>query len=151
MLDKVKLAPADKWIISKLQSCIREVTTNLNKYELGVAADIVTDFVWDDFCDWYIELSKPALYGEDENKSSSTAEAKKDYALKADGKDVVRNVIDWQKGYGSVVYTITVPTSAYYNFYLEFLPPEVGVNIELGLRIDDAEALLQLHQTSCIF
>ena len=77
--------------------------------------------------------------GEDENKSSSTAEAKKDYALKADGKDVVRNVIDWQKGYGSVVYTVTVPTSAYYNFYLEFLPPEVGVNIELGLRIDDAD------------
>lgn len=75
--------------------------------------------------------------GEDENKSSSTAEAKKDYALKADGKDVVRNVIDWQKGYGSVVYTVTVPTSAYYNFYLEFLPPEVGVNIELGLRIDE--------------
>ena len=77
--------------------------------------------------------------GEDENKSSSTAEAKKDYALKADGKDVVRNVLDWQKGYGSVVYTVTVPTSAYYNFYLEFLPPEVGVNIELGLRIDDAD------------
>ncbi len=65
-IDKVKLAPADKWIISKLQSCIREVTTNLNKYELGVASDLVTGFVWDDFCDWYIELSKPALYGEDE-------------------------------------------------------------------------------------
>ena len=69
-IEDVKLAPADKWIISKLQSCIREVTTNLNKYELGVAADIVTDFVWDDFCDWYIELSKPALYGEDENRKS---------------------------------------------------------------------------------
>ena len=64
----VKLAPADKWIISKLQTCIREVTTNLNKYELGVASDLATTFVWDDFCDWYIELSKPALYGEDEGK-----------------------------------------------------------------------------------
>jgi valyl-tRNA synthetase len=69
-ISEVKLAPADKWIISKLQNCIREVTTNLNKYELGVAADIVTDFVWDDFCDWYIELSKPYLYGTDENKKS---------------------------------------------------------------------------------
>ncbi|MBQ5926611.1 MAG: valine--tRNA ligase [Clostridia bacterium] len=67
-VDSVKLTPADKWIISKLESCIREVTTNLNKYELGVAADLVTGFVWDDFCDWYIELSKPALYGEDEEK-----------------------------------------------------------------------------------
>ena len=67
-IETVKLAPADKWIISKLQNCIREVTTNLNRYELGVASDLVTGFVWDDFCDWYIELSKPALYGEDEGK-----------------------------------------------------------------------------------
>ena len=70
--ESVKLSPADKWIISKLENCIKEVSNNLNKYELGVAADIVTDFVWDDFCDWYIELSKPALYGEDEAKKADT-------------------------------------------------------------------------------
>ena len=69
-ITEVKLAPADKWIISKLQNCIREVTTNLNKYELGVASDLIMDFVWDNFCDWYIELSKPALYGEDEDRKS---------------------------------------------------------------------------------
>ena len=69
-IENIKLAPADKWIISKLQNCIREVTTNLNKYELGVASDLVTDFVWDNFCDWYIELSKPALYGEDEGRKA---------------------------------------------------------------------------------
>jgi valyl-tRNA synthetase len=69
-IESVSLAPADKWIISKLQNCIREVTANLNKYELGVAADLATDFVWDDFCDWYIELSKPALYGEDETRKA---------------------------------------------------------------------------------
>ena len=69
-IEDVKLAPADKWIISKLQNCIREVTTNLGKYELGVASDLAIDFVWDNFCDWYIELSKPALYGEDENRKS---------------------------------------------------------------------------------
>ncbi|MBQ7370218.1 MAG: valine--tRNA ligase [Clostridia bacterium] len=68
--ESIKLAPADKWIISKLQNCIREVTTNLNKYELGVASEIATDFVWDNFCDWYIELCKPALYGEDETRKS---------------------------------------------------------------------------------
>ena len=67
-IEEVKLAPADKWIISKLENCIREVTTNLNKYELGVASDIAMDFVWDNFCDWYIELSKPALYGDDEGR-----------------------------------------------------------------------------------
>ena len=69
-INEVKLAPADKWIIAKLQNCIREVTMNLNKYELGVASDLITDFVWDNFCDWYIELSKPALYGEDENRKT---------------------------------------------------------------------------------
>ena len=69
-ISSVKLAPADKWIISKLQNCIREVTTNLNKYELGVASELATDFVWDNFCDWYIELCKPALYGEDETRKS---------------------------------------------------------------------------------
>ncbi len=71
-IEEVKLAPADKWIVSKLQSCIREVTTNLNKYELGVASDIAMDFVWDNFCDWYIELSKPALYGDDQAKKTDT-------------------------------------------------------------------------------
>ncbi len=69
-IDKVKFTPADKWIVSKLQNCIREVTTNLNKYEMGVASDLAMGFVWDDFCDWYIELSKPALYGEDEKKKT---------------------------------------------------------------------------------
>ena len=69
-IEKVKLAPADKWIISKLQNCIREVTTNLGKYELGVASELATNFVWDNFCDWYIELCKPALYGEDEQRKA---------------------------------------------------------------------------------
>ncbi len=65
-IEDVKLTAADKWIIAKLQNCIKEVTINLNKYELGVACDTLYSFMWDDFCDWYIELTKPALYGEDE-------------------------------------------------------------------------------------
>lgn len=67
-LSAVKLCAADKWIISKLQAAIRDVTLSLNKYELGVACQILYDFTWSDFCDWYIELSKPALYGTDEGK-----------------------------------------------------------------------------------
>lgn len=69
-IEEVKLTAADKWIISRLQNCIREVTVNLNKYELGVACDALYSFMWDDFCDWYIELTKPALYSDDENKKS---------------------------------------------------------------------------------
>ena len=61
---------ADQWILSKLNRVIREVTDNMDKYELGVAVQKIYDFVWDDYCDWYIELTKARLYGED-------AEAKK--------------------------------------------------------------------------
>lgn len=71
-LSDVRLSPADKWIISRLQSVIRDVTLTLNKYELGVACQLLYDFMWSDFCDWYIELSKPALYGEDGAKKDAT-------------------------------------------------------------------------------
>ncbi len=67
-LEAIRLQPVDRWIISRLMSTIREVTLSLQKYDLGIAADKLTDFVWNDFCDWYIELSKPALYGEDAEK-----------------------------------------------------------------------------------
>ena len=70
-LSEVKLCAADKWIISRLQAVIRDVTLALNKFELGVACQMLYDFTWSDFCDWYIELSKPALYGEDEGKKNA--------------------------------------------------------------------------------
>ena len=67
-----KLSPADKWIISKLNKTIKDVTINMEKYEMGVALANLYDFVWNDFCDWYIELTKPVLYGEDEKKRNDT-------------------------------------------------------------------------------
>lgn len=59
----------DKWILSKLNTLISEVTENIDRYELGIAAQKVYDFIWDSFCDWYIELKKPALTGTDEQAS----------------------------------------------------------------------------------
>jgi valyl-tRNA synthetase len=56
----------DKWILSKMNGVVKAVTENLEKYELGIAAQKVYDFIWDDFCDWYIELTKTRLNGEDE-------------------------------------------------------------------------------------
>ena len=56
---------ADKWVLSKLNTLIAEVTENLEKYELGVAVQKVYDFIWDTYCDWYIELTKARLYSED--------------------------------------------------------------------------------------
>ena len=56
---------ADKWVLSKLNILISEVTENLEKYELGVAVQKIYDYIWDTYCDWYIELTKARLYSED--------------------------------------------------------------------------------------
>lgn len=59
------LTDADKWILSKANKLIKDVTENIDKYELGVAADKLYNFIWEEFCDWYIEMVKPRLYSED--------------------------------------------------------------------------------------
>ena len=59
------LEPADKWILSKLNTLIKDVTDNIDHYELGIAVQKVYDFIWDEFCDWYIEMVKPRLYQKD--------------------------------------------------------------------------------------
>ena len=64
--DESQLEIEDKWILSKLNDLIQEVTENLDSYELGVASAKVYDFIWDNYCDWYIELTKARLYGENE-------------------------------------------------------------------------------------
>jgi valyl-tRNA synthetase len=66
------LEPVDRWIISKLNSLIKEVTDNMESYELGIAVQKIYDFIWDEFCDWYIEMVKPRLYNSD-NKASQNA------------------------------------------------------------------------------
>ena len=57
---------ADKYILSKMNTVVKEVTENMEKFELGIAMQKVNDFMWTEFCDWYIELVKPVFYGEDE-------------------------------------------------------------------------------------
>ncbi|MBQ3503403.1 MAG: valine--tRNA ligase, partial [Oscillospiraceae bacterium] len=66
-----KLEISDKWALSKLNTLIAEVTENLEKYELGVAVQKVYDFVWDTYCDWYIELTKARLYSEDAERKQT--------------------------------------------------------------------------------
>ncbi|MCX7884783.1 MAG: class I tRNA ligase family protein, partial [Caloramator sp.] len=62
---------ADRWILSRLNNIIAEVTENLNKFEIGIAAQKIYDFIWSEFCDWYIEFVKPRLYGEDEKDKAA--------------------------------------------------------------------------------
>ena len=75
-----KLEIEDKWVLSRLNTLIREVTENLDSYELGVASSKVYDFIWDTYCDWYIELTKARLYGENE-ESKETAQQVLVYVL----------------------------------------------------------------------
>ena len=60
------LTQADKWILSRVNEVVRDVTENMEKYELGIALSKVSDFAWDEFCDWYIEMVKPRLYNEND-------------------------------------------------------------------------------------
>ncbi len=71
-VDLSKLTLADRWILSKVNTLAKDMTENLDKYELGIAASKVYDFVWEEFCDWYIEMVKPRLYNdEDETKAAA--------------------------------------------------------------------------------
>ena len=67
------LEPVDYWILSKFNKTVKEVTDNMDHFELGIAVQKVYDFIWDEFCDWYIEMVKPRLYNSDNKKSHEAA------------------------------------------------------------------------------
>ena len=84
-IDEIKLPDAselkleDKWILSAYNNLVREVTENLNNFELGIAVSKLYDFIWDNYCDWYIELVKPRLYEKD--GADKTAQSVLSYVL----------------------------------------------------------------------
>ena len=67
------ISAEDKWILSRLNETVSAVTENMNKFELGIAVQKVYDFMWDEFCDWYIEMVKPRLYKTDDTQSKLAA------------------------------------------------------------------------------
>ncbi|MBQ5430952.1 MAG: valine--tRNA ligase [Lachnospiraceae bacterium] len=67
------LKTEDRWIISLVNTLAKDVTENMDKYELGIAVSKVYDFIWEEFCDWYIEIVKPRMYNRDEDKVSANA------------------------------------------------------------------------------
>ena len=67
-----KLHYEDKWILSKLQKVIKSITEKIEKYDIGLAADDIYDFIWSDFCDWYIEIVKPVLYSDNAEEKTNT-------------------------------------------------------------------------------
>lgn len=65
------LTPADKWILSKANTLVKEVTDNMENYELGIAVSKLYDFIWEEFCDWYIEMVKPRLYNDEDSTKAA--------------------------------------------------------------------------------
>ena len=104
------LEPADKWILSKFNKTVRDVTENMEKYELGVAVQKVHDFIWDEFCDWYIEMVKPRLYsrGTEESKDSATKDV-----------DVSRNAALW------TLQTVLIGSLKLLHPYMPFITEEI--------------------------
>ena len=102
------LEPADKWILSKFNKTVRDVTENMEKYELGVAVQKVHDFILDEFCDWYIEMVKPRLYsrGTEESKDSAS-------------KDVSRNAALW------TLQTVLIGSLKLLHPYMPFITEEI--------------------------
>ena len=71
--EEADLAVADKWILSQVNTLAKDVTENMDKYELGIAVQKVYNFIWDEFCDWYIEIVKPRMYRKDQDMVSANA------------------------------------------------------------------------------
>ena len=67
----VQLTQADRWILSKVNALAKEVTDNLDKYEMGIAADKLNNFIWEEFCDWYIEMVKPRLWNDEDDSQAA--------------------------------------------------------------------------------
>ena len=66
-----ELTPADKWILSKLNTLAKDVTENMENFDLGVAVGKIYDFIWEEFCDWYIEMVKPRLYNDEDTTKAA--------------------------------------------------------------------------------
>ena len=66
-----ELTPADKWILSKLNTLAEDVTENMENFDLGVAVGKIYDFIWEEFCDWYIEMVKPRLWNDEDSTKAA--------------------------------------------------------------------------------
>ena len=81
--DAKDLAIEDKWILNKLNKVIKTMEDNMEKFEFGLALEAIYDFIWDEFCDWYIEMVKPRLYYSESSKDKLAAQYTLNYVLKS--------------------------------------------------------------------
>ena len=97
---------ADRWIRSKVNTLTKDVTENMDKFELGIAVQKVHDFIWDEFCDWYIELAKYPIYHADENEKAANAAL---YTLKTVLADALKLLHPFMPFVTEEIYSALVP------------------------------------------
>ncbi|HBA64406.1 MAG TPA: valine--tRNA ligase [Lachnospiraceae bacterium] len=103
---KEDLAMADRWILSKVNTLIRDMTENMDKFELGIAVQKVYDFIWDEFCDWYIELVKYRMYHAEENPVSANSAL---WTLKKVLGDALKLLHPYMPFITEEIYSVLVP------------------------------------------
>lgn len=101
-----ELLPGDRWILSKCNRLIREMTENMDKFELGIALQKVYDFIWDEFCDWYIEIAKQRIYRAEEEPESANAAL---WVLKTVLKDALKLLHPFMPFVSEEIYGKLVP------------------------------------------
>lgn len=100
------LSAVDQWIISKMNTLTKDVTENMDKFELGIAVQKVYDFIWDEFCDWYIELAKYRIYHAEENPAAANSAL---YTLKTVLGDVLKLLHPFMPFVTEEIYGALVP------------------------------------------
>ena len=130
------LEPADKWILSKLNTLVKDVTDNIDHFELGIAVQKVYDFIWDEFCDWYIEMVKPRLYqreeeGQDAATSADTGLAEGGKQAGTDGAGQSRNQA--AEGKNAALWTlkhVLIDALKLLHPYMPFITEEIFCTIQ---------------------
>ena len=148
--DPKELMSEDRWILSKLNTLIAEVKVNMDNYDLGVALDKIYGFIWNEFCDWYIEIVKPRLYNK-ENKSRKTAQ----YVLNKVLGDSLKLLHPFMPFVTEKIYkelynndeSIMIANYPEYNKELEFKEEEIAIEElkEVITGIRNARATMNVH------
>ena len=105
--DAQDLTAADRWILSRANRLIKDVTENMDKFELGIAVQKVYDFIWDEFCDWYIEMAKYRIYHSDENYKAANAAL---WTLKTVLADALKLLHPYMPFVTEEIYSALVPS-----------------------------------------
>ena len=102
----LKKNPADRWILSRCNQVVKEVTENMDKFELGIALSKIYDFIWDEFCDWYVETAKYRIYHKEEEKAAADCVL---WVLKTVLKQALKLLHPFMPFITEEIYSVLVP------------------------------------------